>query len=78
MITGSSLGPHGSPGDLVRNDVKFAWKVQRDVAERGWTEDQVPRSRPCGPAVGEKRRLVKGAVGPKKENRSWMVMVESW
>merc|ERR1712039_826166 len=26
--------------DIV-NDVKFAWKVQRDVAERGWTEDQV-------------------------------------
>ena len=25
--------------DIV-NDVKFAWKVQRDVAERGWTEDQ--------------------------------------
>ena len=24
-----------------RNDVKFAWKVQRDVAERGWTEEQV-------------------------------------
>merc|ERR1712048_1277246 len=23
------------------NDVKFAWKVQRDVAERGWTEEQV-------------------------------------
>lgn len=21
--------------------MKFAWKVQRDVAERGWTEDQV-------------------------------------
>merc|ERR1712226_1791874 len=27
-------------GDIV-NDVKFAWKVQRDVAERGWTEEQV-------------------------------------
>merc|ERR1719373_659780 len=26
--------------DIV-DDVKFAWKVQRDVAERGWTEDQV-------------------------------------
>ena len=26
---------------FVRNDVKFAWKVQRDVAERGWTEEQV-------------------------------------
>merc|ERR1719271_2296286 len=26
--------------DIV-NDVKFAWKVQRDVTERGWTEDQV-------------------------------------
>merc|ERR1711979_65387 len=26
--------------DIV-NEVKFAWKVQRDVAERGWTEDQV-------------------------------------
>jgi len=26
--------------DIV-NDVKFAWKVQRDVNERGWTEDQV-------------------------------------
>merc|ERR1712070_835308 len=26
--------------DIV-NDVKFAWKIQRDVAERGWTEDQV-------------------------------------
>jgi len=26
--------------DIV-NDVKFAWKVQRDVAERGWTEEQV-------------------------------------
>merc|ERR1712151_373900 len=26
--------------DIV-NDVKFAWKVQRDVEERGWTEDQV-------------------------------------
>ena len=25
--------------DIV-NDVKFAWKVQRDVAERGWTEEQ--------------------------------------
>ena len=25
----------------ARNDVKFAWKVQRDVSERGWTEDQV-------------------------------------
>merc|ERR1712087_735795 len=25
----------------IVNDVKFAWKVQRDVAERGWTEDQV-------------------------------------
>eukprot|EP00438_Fugacium_kawagutii_P025408 Skav235444 [mRNA] locus=scaffold2206:74111:75479:- [translate_table: standard] len=24
-----------------RNDVKFAWKVQRDVEERGWTEEQV-------------------------------------
>merc|ERR1712039_276710 len=23
------------------NEVKFAWKVQRDVAERGWTEEQV-------------------------------------
>ena len=22
-------------------EVKFAWKVQRDVAERGWTEEQV-------------------------------------
>ena len=21
--------------------MKFAWKVQRDVAERGWTEEQV-------------------------------------
>merc|ERR1712014_139436 len=27
-------------GDIV-NDVKFAWKIQRDVAERGWTEEQV-------------------------------------
>ncbi|CAL1136215.1 unnamed protein product [Cladocopium goreaui] len=26
--------------DIV-NDVKFAWKVQRDVEERGWTEEQV-------------------------------------
>ncbi|CAE7892655.1 unnamed protein product [Symbiodinium microadriaticum] len=26
--------------DIV-NDVKFAWKVQRDIAERGWTEEQV-------------------------------------
>jgi len=26
--------------DIV-NDVKFAWKVQRDVQERGWTEQQV-------------------------------------
>jgi len=26
--------------DIV-NDVKFAWKVARDVAERGWTEEQV-------------------------------------
>lgn len=26
--------------DGPRNDVKFAWKVQRDVAERGWTEEQ--------------------------------------
>merc|ERR1719393_66220 len=26
--------------DIV-NEVKFAWKVQRDVAERGWTEAQV-------------------------------------
>merc|ERR1712137_934776 len=26
--------------DIV-NEVKFAWKVQRDVAERGWTEEQV-------------------------------------
>jgi len=26
--------------DIV-NEVKFAWKVQRDVSERGWTEDQV-------------------------------------
>merc|ERR1719491_2945859 len=24
--------------DIV-NDVKFAWKVKRDVAERGWTEE---------------------------------------
>ena len=26
--------------DIV-NDVKFAWKVQRDVEERGWTDEQV-------------------------------------
>jgi len=26
--------------DIV-NEVKFDWKVKRDVAERGWTEDQV-------------------------------------
>merc|ERR550514_1742855 len=26
--------------DIV-DEVKFAWKVARDVAERGWTEDQV-------------------------------------
>merc|ERR1712039_452974 len=26
--------------DIV-NEVKFAWKIQRDVAERGWTEEQV-------------------------------------
>merc|ERR1719373_773129 len=26
--------------DIV-NDVKFDWKVKRDVAERGWTEEQV-------------------------------------
>merc|ERR1719188_2389914 len=26
--------------DIV-DEVKFAWKVQRDVAERGWTEEQV-------------------------------------
>jgi phosphoribulokinase len=26
--------------DIV-DDVKFAWKVQRDVGERGWTEEQV-------------------------------------
>merc|ERR1711972_1109811 len=26
--------------DIV-NDVKFAWKIERDVAERGWTEEQV-------------------------------------
>merc|ERR1712203_237177 len=26
--------------DIV-NEVKFAWKVQHDVAERGWTEEQV-------------------------------------
>merc|ERR1712217_936860 len=26
--------------DIV-NEVKFAWKVQRDVAERGWPEEQV-------------------------------------
>jgi phosphoribulokinase len=26
--------------DIV-NDVKFAWKVKRDVEERGWTEEQV-------------------------------------
>ena len=26
--------------DIV-DDVKFAWKVQRDVSERGWTEEQV-------------------------------------
>merc|ERR1739845_97189 len=26
--------------DIV-NDVKFAWKIARDVEERGWTEEQV-------------------------------------
>merc|ERR1712207_36810 len=26
--------------DIV-NEVKFAWKVQRDMGERGWTEEQV-------------------------------------
>merc|ERR1711948_109965 len=26
--------------DIV-NDVKFAWKIERDVKERGWTEEQV-------------------------------------
>merc|ERR1712107_302971 len=26
--------------DIV-NKVKFAWKIERDVAERGWTEEQV-------------------------------------
>ena len=28
------------PSKDIVNDVKFAWKVQRDVAERGWTEEQ--------------------------------------
>merc|ERR1711879_113849 len=28
-------------GIYIVNEVKFAWKVQRDVAERGWTEEQV-------------------------------------
>jgi hypothetical protein len=31
----------GIPTIQFRNDVKFAWKVQRDVEERGWTEEQV-------------------------------------
>merc|ERR1712066_107188 len=34
------MGDLGIYIDIV-NDVKFAWKVQRDVAERGWTEEQV-------------------------------------
>ena len=32
---------HFPPSTPSRNDVKFAWKVQRDVEERGWTEEQV-------------------------------------
>lgn len=44
-----------------RNDVKFAWKVQRDVAERGWTEEQVPQcgssARGLGLAFGDRWRV---------------------
>lgn len=28
----------------ISDDIKFAWKIQRDMAERGWTLDQVKQS----------------------------------
>jgi phosphoribulokinase len=28
----------------ISDDIKFAWKIQRDMAERGWTLDQVKAS----------------------------------
>merc|ERR1711871_43064 len=28
----------------ISDDVKFAWKIQRDMAERGWTLEQVKES----------------------------------
>jgi len=33
--------------------VKFAWKVQRDVAERGWTEEQVRQGKKLKPEKNE-------------------------
>merc|ERR1712151_1472909 len=55
--------------DIV-DDVKFAWKVQRDVAERGWTEDQVK-------ADIEKRKPDFAAyVDPQKANADVILRYE--
>merc|ERR1719198_313934 len=55
--------------DIV-NDVKFAWKIQRDVAERGWTEEQVQ-------ADIEKRKPDFAAyVDPQKANADVILRYE--
>merc|ERR1712066_462828 len=55
--------------DIV-DEVKFAWKVQRDVAERGWTEEQVK-------ADIEKRKPDFAAyVDPQKANADVILRYE--
>lgn len=39
---------HSTPRELLKlrpeDEIKFAWKIQRDMAERGWTLAQVQES----------------------------------
>merc|ERR1711963_674168 len=65
--------------DIV-NEVKFAWKVQRDVAERGWTEEQVKadiqKKGSAFPAISLKKELTLAGSEPgaviKQYDEDWM------
>lgn len=45
----------------ISDEVKFAWKIQRDTAERGWTVDQVKES------IEQRKPDFAAYVAPQKE-----------
>merc|ERR1711988_865818 len=53
----------------ISNEIKYAWKLQRDMAERGWTADEVKAS------IEQRKPDFDAYVDPQKKDADFILQV---